>query len=148
MMYQVCVSAHTNPPPTFRPRCGRVRACRLLSLIWCIFILQGKVYYKLPGYTDEETTAIYEQLLYLLCSPGHIGSMFQATSTNDVTFWVLHPTVDRCSNCLNACNACLPERVVAGLQLALWPAMKYAGVSIFDVRADCLVWFVCRAVLC
>lgn len=55
----------------------------------------GKVYYKLPGYSEEETKAIYEQLLYLLCSPGHIGTMFQATSTNDVTFWVLHPTVDR-----------------------------------------------------
>lgn len=31
----------------------------------------------------------------MLCSPGHIGDMFQATSTNDITFWVLHPTVDR-----------------------------------------------------
>lgn len=58
---------------------------------------QGKVLYKLPGYTEEETKAIYEQLLYLLCSPGHIGTMFQATSTNDITFWVLHPTVDRCA---------------------------------------------------
>ena len=57
--------------------------------------LQGKVYYKLPGYSEEDTKAIYEQLLYLLCSPGHIGTMFQATSTNDITFWVLHPTVDR-----------------------------------------------------
>lgn len=50
----------------------------------------------MPGYTEKETDKIYEQLLYLLCSPGHIGTMFQATSTNDITFWVLHPTVDRC----------------------------------------------------
>ncbi|CAM9472098.1 unnamed protein product, partial [Hapterophycus canaliculatus] len=55
----------------------------------------GNVYYTLPGYTEEESARIYEQLLYLLCSPGHIGTMFQATSTNDITFWVLHPTVDR-----------------------------------------------------
>lgn len=56
---------------------------------------QGNVYYDLPGYTEAESVAIFEQLLYLLCSPGHIGTMFQATSTNDITFWVLHPTVDR-----------------------------------------------------
>lgn len=49
----------------------------------------------MPGYTEEESRKIYDQLLYLLCSPGHIGTMFQATSTNDITFWVLHPTVDR-----------------------------------------------------
>ncbi|CAN0103275.1 unnamed protein product, partial [Pylaiella littoralis] len=55
----------------------------------------GNVYYVLPGYSEDETKEIYEQLLYLLCSPGHIGTMFQATSTNDITFWVLHPTVDR-----------------------------------------------------
>ena len=30
-----------------------------------------------------------------LCQPGHIGDMFQATSSNDVTFWVLHGTLDR-----------------------------------------------------
>ena len=57
---------------------------------------QGEVLFTLPGYTEEESDRIYEQLLYLLCSPGHIGTMFQATSTNDITFWVLHPTVDRC----------------------------------------------------
>lgn len=57
---------------------------------------QGNVFYTLPGYNEEESAKIYEQLLYLLCSPGHIGTMFQATSTNDITFWVLHPTVDRC----------------------------------------------------
>eukprot|EP00752_Nemacystus_decipiens_P016248 g14528.t1 len=56
---------------------------------------EGQVLFTLPGYTEEESDRIYEQLLYLLCSPGHIGTMFQATSTNDITFWVLHPTVDR-----------------------------------------------------
>lgn len=88
--------------PSHLPPLVWTRACCLLSLVCCFFLLQGKVLYKLPGYTDEETTAIYEQLLYLLCSPGHIGTMFQATSTNDITFWVLHPTVDRYSNRLNA----------------------------------------------
>ncbi|CBJ26075.1 tyrosinase-like protein 2 [Ectocarpus siliculosus] len=55
----------------------------------------GDVLYTLPGYSEEESTQIYQQLMYLLCSPGHIGTMFQATSTNDITFWVLHPSVDR-----------------------------------------------------
>lgn len=55
----------------------------------------GTVYYTLPGYTTDESRHIYDELLKALCSPGHIGDMFQATSTNDITFWVLHPTVDR-----------------------------------------------------
>ena len=55
----------------------------------------GTAYYTLPGYTTTESRHIYDELLKVLCSPGHIGDMFQATSTNDITFWVLHPTVDR-----------------------------------------------------
>ncbi|KAJ8606643.1 hypothetical protein CTAYLR_008385 [Chrysophaeum taylorii] len=57
--------------------------------------LNGTVLHRLPGYTTEESNHIYDELLDILCSPGHIGDMFQATSTNDITFWVLHPTVDR-----------------------------------------------------
>lgn len=59
---------------------------------------QGDILFTLPGYSEEESSHIYQQLLYLLCSPGHIGTMFQATSTNDITFWVLHPSVDRCAS--------------------------------------------------
>ena len=55
----------------------------------------GTVYYTLPGYSEEQSHHIYDDLLKTLCSVGHIGDMFQATSTNDITFWVLHPTVDR-----------------------------------------------------
>lgn len=49
----------------------------------------------LDGYTEEESREIYGSMLYALCQPGHIGDMFQATSSNDVTFWVLHGTLDR-----------------------------------------------------
>jgi hypothetical protein len=52
-------------------------------------------YEELPGYTYEETQAIYEEIMEVLCNPGYIGDMFQATSTNDITFWVLHPTLER-----------------------------------------------------
>lgn len=52
-------------------------------------------YDSLPGYTFDETQLIYNRIMDLLCNPGHIGDMFQSTSTNDVTFWVLHPTLDR-----------------------------------------------------
>eukprot|EP01035_Chromulina_nebulosa_P017296 gene17296-22833_t len=53
------------------------------------------LYDVLPGYTIDESNAIFQRIMDILCSPGHIGDMFQATSTNDVTFWVLHPTLDR-----------------------------------------------------
>jgi len=55
----------------------------------------GVAYTTLPNYSEEETTKMYEQILNLFANPGHIGSMFQATSTNDITFWVLHPSIDR-----------------------------------------------------
>ena len=55
----------------------------------------GTIYYTLPQYTEEESQVIYDDLLSMLCSPGHIGDMFQATSSNDITFWVLHGTLDR-----------------------------------------------------
>lgn len=55
----------------------------------------GTLYYTLPDYSEEESKHIYAELLDMLCSPGHIGDMFQATSSNDVMFWVLHGTLDR-----------------------------------------------------
>ena len=51
--------------------------------------------YALLNKTTAEQDKIFDALLGLMCDPGHIGEMFQATSTNDVTFWVLHPTLDR-----------------------------------------------------
>jgi len=55
----------------------------------------GTVYYTLPGYSFDESQHIYKSLLHHLCNPGHIGTMFQATSTNDMTFWILHGALDR-----------------------------------------------------
>jgi len=49
----------------------------------------------IPGYDLEATKHIHNNLLALLCNPGHIGDMYQATSTNDITFWTIHNTVDR-----------------------------------------------------
>ena len=54
-----------------------------------------KPYTTLPGYTEEETTALYDEIMSTLCNPGYMGDMFQATSTNDITFWILHPTLER-----------------------------------------------------
>ncbi|CAB1110722.1 unnamed protein product [Ectocarpus sp. CCAP 1310/34] len=78
---------------------------------WVLFLLivcfqQGHYYEEIPGYSAEESTAIYEGLKDALCIPTKVGSHFEATSTNDVsvhkgtasaivTFWVLHPTFDR-----------------------------------------------------
>jgi len=49
----------------------------------------------LDGMTTEESKHVYNSLLSFLCNPGHLGDMYQATSTNDITFWVIHNTVDR-----------------------------------------------------
>lgn len=54
-----------------------------------------QAYDVLPGYTEEETSALYDEIMKVLCSPGRMGDMFQATSTNDITFWILHPTLER-----------------------------------------------------
>jgi hypothetical protein len=49
----------------------------------------------LEGYTEAESTHVYEKLLDVLVNPGHIGDMYQATSSNDITFWTIHLTLDR-----------------------------------------------------
>lgn len=33
----------------------------------------------IPGYDLEESTAIYEEILWILCAPGYIGDMFQVS---------------------------------------------------------------------
>jgi hypothetical protein len=52
-------------------------------------------YEQLPGYTVDETNAIYSDIMGVLCDPGYMGDMFQATSSNDVTFWLIHPNLER-----------------------------------------------------
>lgn len=37
----------------------------------------GTVYTAVPGYSEEETKHIYDGLLEMIASPGHIGDMFQ-----------------------------------------------------------------------
>lgn len=55
----------------------------------------GLPYDKIPGCSAQESDVLYSHIFDDLCQPGHTGDMFQATSSNDITFWVLHPTVDR-----------------------------------------------------
>ena len=55
----------------------------------------GDPYTTLPGYTEEETSKMYKDIFNIMSEPGHIGTMFQSTSTNDVVFWVMHSTIDR-----------------------------------------------------
>jgi hypothetical protein len=57
--------------------------------------VDNQVHYTLDGYSEKQSEEIYTNMLKTLCNPGHIGDMFQATSSNDITFWVLHPTMDR-----------------------------------------------------
>lgn len=61
----------------------------------CVHRTQGRAFEVFPGYTEEETDTIYANMLDALCTPMKIGTHYQATSTNDPTFWVIHPTFDR-----------------------------------------------------
>eukprot|EP00903_Cladosiphon_okamuranus_P013119 g12236.t1 len=56
---------------------------------------EGNVYEVLPGYTKEETEDIYNEMLRTLCTPMRFGTHYGATSTNDPTFHLIHPTFDR-----------------------------------------------------
>jgi len=51
--------------------------------------------YSLNGLTDEENKFIWEGLVNATCRPGYIGTMYEGESPNDITFWVLHTTMDR-----------------------------------------------------
>ncbi|CAM9942282.1 unnamed protein product [Scytosiphon promiscuus] len=56
---------------------------------------EGNAYDVLPGYTRQETKDIYDEMLQTICMPMRHGTHYGATSTNDPTFWVIHPTFDR-----------------------------------------------------
>lgn len=56
---------------------------------------KGRAYEAIPGYSKEDTNDIYAEMLRVLCTPMKIGTHWEATSTNDPSFWVLHPTFDR-----------------------------------------------------
>lgn len=60
-----------------------------------MLIAQGHVYTSIAGYSEKETSNIFSELLHVLCTPMTIGTHYEGTSTNDITFWVLHPTFDR-----------------------------------------------------
>lgn len=49
----------------------------------------------IDGYSEAQSLEIYKSLRDYVCDVGVIGDMFQATSSNDITFWVLHPTIER-----------------------------------------------------
>ena len=52
-------------------------------------------YNTIKGYSKDESAKIYAEVRDYLCDMGKIGDMFQATSSNDITFWVLHPNMER-----------------------------------------------------
>jgi len=56
---------------------------------------QGKAYSEIPGYTKEQTEDIYAELLRVLSPPMRIGTHYEGTSTNDLTFFTIHNTFDR-----------------------------------------------------
>jgi hypothetical protein len=43
----------------------------------------------------EVQDAAWDQIVEATCSGGFIGDMYEASSPNDITFWVLHTTMDR-----------------------------------------------------
>jgi hypothetical protein len=57
--------------------------------------LEEDEYDTISGYSKTESFVILEEVRDHLCDMGRIGDMFQATSPNDITFWVLHPNMER-----------------------------------------------------
>ena len=51
--------------------------------------------YHITGKSHEEENVVWEGLLDNLCDIGQIGDMFSASSPGDISFWVIHPTIDR-----------------------------------------------------
>lgn len=75
-----------------------LRKASLFNPVWFDYtmpLMQGRAFTAIPGYSEEETTDIYREVFSVLCTPMKIGTHYEGTSTNDVTFWVLHPTFDR-----------------------------------------------------
>lgn len=55
----------------------------------------GKQVYNLKNMPQHEQDHVWESLRENLCSVGKIGDMYSASSPSDVTFWVMHPTIER-----------------------------------------------------
>lgn len=51
--------------------------------------------YYLQNRTQAQQDHLWWALRKNLCSIGYTGDMYSASSPNDVTFWVLHPTIER-----------------------------------------------------
>eukprot|EP00903_Cladosiphon_okamuranus_P022443 g20643.t1 len=66
-----------------------------LNLIENLADDEGRPYAEIPGYTEEETEDIYAEMLRVLTTPMRIGSHYEGTSTDDMTFFVIHTTFDR-----------------------------------------------------
>ncbi|CAN0353347.1 unnamed protein product [Ectocarpus sp. 6 AP-2014] len=49
----------------------------------------------LAGYTAEESEDIFHEALRVMCTPSVVGTFYEATSTIDPIFWVIHPTIER-----------------------------------------------------
>lgn len=49
----------------------------------------------IPGYTDQESEDIFTEALHVTCTPARVGTSYEATSTNDPIFWVIHTPIER-----------------------------------------------------
>ena len=77
--------------------------------------MQDQAFTVIPGYSKEETADIYHELLSLLCTPMKIGTHYEGASTNDITFWVIHPAFDRWV----CCESLLPHETLNGCSTTL-----------------------------
>lgn len=91
-------------------------------------LCQGNAYDVIPGYTKEETEDIYNEMLQVLCMPMRHGSHYGATSTNDPTFWLIHPTFDRCYLPSALC-LCFPSHVCNPFKSA-FPFLNFPSLKV------------------
>ena len=72
-------------------------------LHWMSEYSVGKIYYDakndqryhIKGYSPDEETAAWGQILSTLANPGWVGEMFTSAAPYDPTFWPIHTTAER-----------------------------------------------------
>lgn len=120
------------------PRMISTKIYLLRTLPWraCSDRTQGRAYAEIPGYTKGETDDIYAELLRLLSTPMLIGSHYEGTSTNDVTFFIIHTTFDRCAEHEGASGAGRPKLIPVVSDLLSICAIFWDLATDFALNAD------------
>ena len=60
-----------------------------------IFFDQSDGLYHIKNYSPEEERDAWDDLVKVVCNPGHVGDVFTSAAPNDPIFWVIHTEQER-----------------------------------------------------